>query len=116
MQSRQWRRWARVLALVACALFALPRGAARGNDAEEIPRGARVIKIGPQAVVIEDAKGHVRMYDDPSQQARPCKSRLSCMGPALQVLSVFGVLVYEELTTAVEGTEARATERIGPLE
>jgi hypothetical protein len=105
-----------VLALVACALFAVPHGAARGNDAAEIPRGARVIKIGPQAVVIQDAKGHVRMYDDPSQQARPCKSKLSCMGPALQVLSVFGVLVYEELTTAVEGTEARVTDRIGPLE
>lgn len=116
MQSRRWRRWAQVLVLGACALLALPHGTARGDAAAEIPRGARVIKIGPQAVVIQDAKGHVRMYDDPSQQARACKSRLSCMGPALQVLSVFGVLIYEELTEGVEGTEARATDRVSPVE
>ena len=116
MTTRRWRRWARVLALGACALFALPSGAARGGDAEELPRGARLIKIGPQAVVMQEANGRVHMYDDPSQQARACKSKLSCMGPALQILSVFGVLIYEELTESVEGTEARATDRIAPLE
>jgi hypothetical protein len=103
MEKGEWRRWARVLALGVWALAALP-STVRGEDAaEQIPPGARVVKIGPQAVVLEEANGHVSMYDDPSQQAVPCKSLMSCMGPMLQAMGVFGAMVYEDLTSGVEG-------------
>jgi hypothetical protein len=102
-----------VLALGACALVALLSTTVRGEpSADEIPPGARVIKIGPQAVVVQDANGHVSMYDDPSQQAVACKSFVSCLGPAMQVMGVFGVMVYEDLTDAVGGTGQGATQSV----
>ena len=116
MQTRRWRRWARVLALGACALVGLVSTTVHGEQAtDQIPRGARVIKIGPQAVVMEDPNGHISMYDDPSQQAVLCKSFLSCLGPAMQVLGVFGVMVYEDLTHSVEGTGAGVTQPVEGL-
>jgi hypothetical protein len=116
MQTRRWRRWARVVALGAGALVALLSTAVHGEQAkDQIPRGARVIKIGPQAVVLEDANGHVSMYDDPSQQAVPCNSLLSCMGPVLQTMGVFGVMVYEDLTHGVEGAGTGATQPVEAL-
>ena len=115
-QMRRWRRWARVLALGACALVGLLSTTVRGEqDTDQISRGARVIKIGPQAVVIEDANGHVSMYDDPSQQAVPCKSLLSCLGPTMQIMGVFGVMVYEDLTEGVEGAGTGATQQVEGL-
>ena len=116
MQTRRWRRWARVLALGAGALVALLSTAVHGERATgQIPRGGRVIKIGPQAVVVEDANGNVSMYDDPSQQAVPCKSMVSCLGPALQIMGVFGVMVYEDLTDSIEGAGKGATEPVEGL-
>jgi hypothetical protein len=116
MQTRRWRRWARVFALGACALVGLLSTAVQGEPAtDQIPRGARVIKIGPQAVVVEDANGRVSMYDDPSQQAVPCRSLLSCLGPAMQIMGVFGVMVYEDLTDGVEGAGQGATEPVEAL-
>jgi len=81
----------------------------------QIPRGARLIKIGPQAVVIKYPSGRVSMYDDPSQQSRPCKSTLSCMGPALQIMGVFGVMVYEDLTESIDVAGASASQPIEGL-
>ena len=74
-----------------------------------------MIKIGPQAVVIEDADGNVSMYDDPSEQAVRCKSFLSCLGPAMQVMGVFGVMVYEDLTDAVDGVGQGTTQPVEGL-
>jgi hypothetical protein len=104
-----------VFALGAGALVALLSTAVRGEDTDQIPRGGRIIKIGPQAVVVEDANGHVSMYDDPSQQAVVCKSFASCLGPAMQALGVFGVMVYEDLTDGVEGAGTGATQQVEPL-
>jgi hypothetical protein len=117
MQMRRLREWARVLALGAGALVALFSTAVQGKPQAtvQIPRGGRVIKIGPQAVVVEDANGNVSMYDDPSQQAIPCRSTVSCLGPALQIMSVFGVMVYEDLTDSIEGTGKGATESVEGL-
>ena len=116
MQTRRWRRWVGVLALGAGALVALLSTAVHGAPArDQIPRGGRVIKIGPQAVVVEDANGNVSMYDDPSQQAVPCKSMVSCLGPALQIMGVFGVMVYEDLTDSIEVTGKGATEPVEGL-
>ena len=101
MQMRRWRRLAALLVLVACALAASP-APARAED--EIPPGAKMTKIGPQEVVIEHPDGHIRKYDDPSQQARECDSTAACARKALAAFGVFSALVYEELTTNVEGS------------
>ena len=106
MQLRRWLKLARGLAVSgALALIVLAPVAARADGSDEPPRGhERVVKIGPQAVVIEnDRTGEVRMYDDPSQDYRACKSRASCWGNALTMLSWFGLMTYEDLTTGVEG-------------
>jgi len=109
MQMRQCPRSARRRAIVALLLalgVVVAPGASRADDADAPPPGPRerVVKIGPQAVVIVDGRGEVRMYDDPSQQAPECASRLSCWGKAVGQLGVLGSAVYEELTTNVEGS------------
>ena len=59
---RQWRRWGRVVALAALLLAAFWTGPVRADGFDEPPRsGDRVIKIGPQAVVIVNEHGDVRM-------------------------------------------------------
>ena len=110
MTTRRWRRWCRALALCALVLTAAPATIARGDepadDGGEDPPGAtdRVVKIGPQAVVIVDEHGSVRMWDDdPSQQARACKSALACWGGALQIFAGFAIATYEDFTTSTEG-------------
>ena len=109
MQMRRWRRFGAVLVLGVCGLAA---SAVRAQD--EIPRGAKVTKIGPQEVVIEHPDGHISRYDDPSQQARECDSPAACAGKALAALGVFSALVYEELTTNVEGSGRPAGPNGGP--
>jgi hypothetical protein len=106
MQLRRWLKRARGLAASgALALIVLAPVVARADGSDEPPRRSeRVVKIGPQAVVIENARtGEVRMYDDPSQEQRACKSRASCWGNALTMLSWFGLMTYEDLTQGVEG-------------
>ena len=94
----------RMVALAACALLALPATFARADGSDEPPAGnERVIKIGPQMVVIEDEHGNVRMYDDPSQQAPACKSNADCWGKSLNIFAAFGILTYEDWTTNTEG-------------
>src|SRR5262245_31666827 len=106
MQMRRWRRFGALLALAIGALVAPAGqvGMARGDDgADEIPPGAKVTKIGPQEAVIKHPDGTISKYDDPSQQERECDSVGACAGKALAAAGVFGALVYEELTTNVEG-------------
>jgi hypothetical protein len=108
MQMRRWRRFGSLLVLAVCTLVASsapgrPNGAAVG-----VPPGAKITKIGPQEVVIEHADGYISKYDDPSQQERECNSAAACAGKALAAFGVFGALVYEELTTNVEGGGAPA--------
>jgi hypothetical protein len=110
MMTRRWRRWWRALALCTLALTAAPATIARGDepavDGGQDPPGAtdRVVKIGPQAVVIVDEHGNVRMWDDdPSQQARACKSAAACWGGALQIFAGFGIATYEDWTTSTGG-------------
>jgi hypothetical protein len=116
MQMRRWRRWSRLVALAALALAALRPVSVHGDGSQEPPgENERVHKIGPQATVIVNERGEVRMYDDPSQRAPECKSRADCWGKALNALSVFGILTYEDLTEGVEGS-GRATRPVGPAE
>ena len=116
MQMRQWRRWALVLALTVLGLTALRPLGARADGSPEPPREhEHVLKIGPQAVVIVDDQGRARMYDDPSQQAPACKSAASCWGKALGMMSMFGVMVYEDLTSSVDAG-ASTVQPVGPAE
>jgi hypothetical protein len=125
---RRWRSSCRTLALGALALFGpLSLGTAHaadallrtappatialgdeepGDDGGEDPPGAtdRVVKIGPQAVVIVDEVGNVRMWEaDPSQQAPACRSALACWGGALLIFAGFAIATYEDVTTNTEG-------------
>ena len=91
-----WRRrrgWAVALALAVMPLLLLAAPIRVRADGTDEPPGDtdRVITLGPQAVVIQDQRGQVRMYDDPAQRAPGCGSSLSCLG---QVLGVYGVAAY----------------------
>jgi hypothetical protein len=102
-----------VLALWALVLTAVLPTRARADGTDEPPGDhERIVKIGPQAVVIVNDQGHARMYDDPSQQAPACKSPAQCAGKALGMLSLFGVMVYEDLT---EGVDAGGR-AVGPVQ
>jgi len=103
MRMRQWRRWAQVLALTALGLTVLRPLAARADGSPEPPgEHEHVRKIGPQAVVIVNDQGRVRMYDDPSQQALACKSAAACWGGALQIFAGFAIATYEDWTTSTD--------------
>jgi hypothetical protein len=105
-----------MVVLPALGLLALRPVGVRADGSDQPPGpGERVHKIGPQATVIVNDRGDVRMYDDPSQQALACKSRADCWGKALNALGVFGILTYEDLTEGVEGS-GRATRPVGPAE
>jgi hypothetical protein len=93
-----------VLALALGGLVAAPAAARPPDSSGVVPPGARVIRIGPQESVIEHPDGHISKYDDPAQQARECDSVAACAGKALAAFGVFSALVYEELTTNVEGS------------
>ncbi len=113
MQMRQWRRSALALALTVLGLTALRPLGARADGAPEPPgKHEHVRKIGPQAVVIVDDQGKARMYDDPAEQARACKSARACWGQALGALGFFGVMTYEDLTHAVDS----GVQTLGPPE
>jgi hypothetical protein len=119
MQMRRWRRWkraGRVLVLPLLGLLALRPLGVRADGSDQAPApGERIHRIGPQATVIVNERGDVRMYDDPAQQALACKSRADCWGKALNALGVFGILTYEDLTEGVEGG-GRAAQSAGPPE
>jgi hypothetical protein len=111
VMTRRWRWWCRALALCALVLTAAPASIARGDEpvdgGGQDPPGAtdRVVKIGPQAVVIVDEHGNVRMWDeDPSQQVLACKSAAACWGGALQIFAGFAIATYEDFTTGTEGS------------
>ena len=90
--SGRWQRLSRALALVVVALLSMAPFAARADGSAEPPGDTeRVIVIGPQAVVIQNQRGQLRMYDDPAQRAPACGSSLSCLG---QVLGAYGVAAY----------------------
>jgi hypothetical protein len=101
----RWRSFCRALAFGAAALLSAPGATVRADGDPEPPGETdRVVKIGPQAVVIVDEYGNVRMYDDPSQQAPACKNRADCWGKALSIFGVFGLSTYEDVTRGVEGS------------
>jgi hypothetical protein len=109
--TRRWRWWCRVLALCALVFTAAPATIALGDEPGDAHgQGSpgptdRVVKIGPQAVVIVDEFGNVRMWDDdPSQQALACKSAAACWGGALQIFAGFAIATYEDFTTGTEGS------------
>lgn len=79
-------------------MLAGPLGA-RADGTDEPPGEAdRVITLGPQAVVVQNPRGQLRMYDDPAQRPPGCGSSLSCLG---QVLDVYGVAAYLTLDNLV---------------
>ena len=108
MQMRRWRRFGALLVLALCTLAGSAAPVRADGAADEIPAGAKVTKIGPQEVVIEHPDGYISKYDDPSQQERECYSVAACAGKALAAFGVFSALVYEDLTTNVEGGGAPA--------
>jgi hypothetical protein len=88
-----------VLALAVVALLLIAPLAARADGSDEPPGDTdRVITIGPQAVVVQNQRGQLRMYDDPAQRAPACGSSLSCLG---QVLGAYGVAAYLTLDNFV---------------
>ena len=92
MASTRWLRWGRVLALAVVALLLLAPLPARADGTDQPPGDTdRVIVLGPQAVVIQNQRGQLRMYDDPAQRVPTCGSSISCLG---QVLSVYGIAAY----------------------
>lgn len=92
MRSRRWQRWVRGLACATLACVLSAPLAARADGSDQPPDSKdRVITIGPQAVVVQNPHGQLRMYDDPAQRAPGCGSSLSCLG---QVLGVYGVAAY----------------------
>ena len=101
----RWRTMCRALALGAALLSSAPAATALAEGDPAPPDETdRVVKIGPQAVVIVDESGNARMYDDPSQQALACKNRADCWGKALSIFGVFGLSTYEDVTRGVEGS------------
>jgi hypothetical protein len=105
-----------VLALTVLGLMVLRPLGARADGSPEPPgEHEHVRKIGPQAVVIVDDQGNARMYDDPSQQAPSCKSPAACWRKALGTMSLFGVMVYEDLTSSVDAGASTA-QPLGPAE
>lgn len=112
MRWRQWWSWCRALALAATMLVSLGARAADG-PAEPPGEHERVVKIGPQAVVIVNERGQPRMYDDPSQQVRPCRSNAGCFGAALGVLAGLSAVTYRNMTVVIEGN-GRVAGPFGP--
>jgi hypothetical protein len=98
-------RWCAVLpALGLMVAVALHAPCARADGSDRPPRATeRVVKIGPQATVIVNQHGDVRMYDDPAERAPDCKSPADCWGKAFGVFGFFFASTYEELTTNLEG-------------
>lgn len=73
--------------------------AVRADGSDEPPDSKdRVITIGPQAVVVENQRGQLRMYDDPAQRAPGCGSALACLGQVLGVYGVAAYLTFDNLT------------------
>jgi len=114
MTSSRSRRSSWWFAAAALVLAVMRPGIAFGDDkTPELPEGSHLHKIGPQAVVIVDEHGNARMYDDPAEEARACKSPLQCWGGALGAFLFFGAATYEEFTSANDAS-SRAVERVGP--
>jgi len=111
----RWKRWGRALALATLALLVAAPLAARADGTDEPPgESERVITLGPQAVVIQNQRGQVRTYDDPSQQVPACGSSLACLG---QVLGIYGVAAYltlDNLTVIGFRGERIEAARLGP--
>jgi hypothetical protein len=64
MNSARSSWWARVVA-GAGLLLTLTSGLAAQAEPRPPPGQARLIRIGPQALVSEDARGHVTMVEEP---------------------------------------------------
>jgi hypothetical protein len=108
MRLRRWQGRLRALAFGALVLGApAPLGVRAQSPAEPPGEHERVVKIGPQAVVVVDQHGRARMYDDPSQQVRAgCKTNLSCMGRVvLDVVGVITVFGYDDTAGGIVGVE-----------
>jgi hypothetical protein len=94
--------------LVAVPFHAWADGSDQPPDDNE-----HVITIGPQAVVIQNERGQLRMYDDPSQQAPRCASAAKCLGQVLGVYGIAAFWAYDERT--VVGFEEVNPPRLGSL-
>jgi hypothetical protein len=87
-------------------LVTVPARARADGSAEPPGRSERVITIGPQAVIIQNQRGQVRMYDDPAQEVPTCGSSLACLAQALGAYGVTAFLAWDNLT--VVGFENRS--------
>src|SRR5689334_21799003 len=111
MRLRRWWRWTRALALVVVGAAMVASGRARADGSSEPPgEHERVVVIGPQAVIIVNEHGQSRMFDDPSQQDRPCPSKVECLGAALGVIT--GGLLYVTYENSILGEPANASSPI----
>jgi hypothetical protein len=88
-----------VLAIAVAALLLMTPVEARADGSREPPGDTeRVITLGPQAVVIQNERGELRMYDDPTQRPPGCGSSLACLGAVLGVYGVAAYLTLDNLT------------------
>jgi hypothetical protein len=88
-----------VLALAVVALLLIAPREARADGSDQPPADTdRVITLGPQAVVVQNRRGELRMYDDPAQRAPGCGSSLACLGVVLGVYGVAAYLTLDNLT------------------
>jgi hypothetical protein len=84
--------------MLALATVALVTAMPPGAMAEESPAGdasgdePRLIRIGPQATLIESADGTLRMYDDPDEQVKVCESTAACVLTAIQAIGGIAIL------------------------
>jgi len=111
MRLGPWRRWALVLGALVAMLS--PTAGVRADGSAEPPgENERVVKLGPQAVVIMDERGQARMYDDPSEQVRVCKTNAGCLARALGVIAMFSTIAtYQDVAwDAYRGGQA-----VGPI-
>ncbi len=96
-----------ILTLEVSSLARAERGAAAGEpDAQTLPLPPpgtqRLIHIGPQADVVEDDRGRLRMADEPPPKPRRGRSILS----VLIVLAAAGAVLSagrNELTSGIGG-------------
>jgi hypothetical protein len=99
---RLWPRWARTLALAAAALMAAP-AAVLADDPGGGDAGDRLIRIGPQMTLIENAEGQLRMYeDDPYQEAPECESSLGCWVNWVQLVAGVAIIAPRNITDGAE--------------
>lgn len=100
MTSARSKRWTAALAASSLGLTLLagsPAGATSVSKRRQ-PPAARLIRIGPQALVSQDEHGRVTMVDEPASDASGGSGRatLGMVVGALEAVGVVGVFLWQD--------------------